>query len=172
MILMLIWAGALYASHRLPGRGRNLTAAETAAPASAPAETMEPRTTATTGPEKVKGEMPKLIGLSAAKAQKKLKNAGFHKVRLKYQVVYTGKSGVVLKQSIPVDQQVKYQRRIILTISRKAKLAATVTPAPEQAGSRAGQNTNTNESQSGGSSDKKTNTKKNVVGSLDALLDE
>ena len=172
LILMLIWAGALYASHRLPGRGRNLTAAETAAPASAPAETMEPRTTATTGPEKVKGEMPKLTGLSAAKAQKKLKNAGFHKVRLKYQVVYTGKSGVVLKQSIPVDQQVKYQRRIILTISRKAKPAATVTPAPEQASSRAGQNTNTKESQSGRSSDKKNNAKKNVVGSLDALLDE
>ena len=133
---------------------------------------MEPRTTATTGPEKVKGEMPKLTGLSAAKAQKKLKNAGFHKVRLKYQVVYTGKSGVVLKQSIPVDQQVKYQRRIILTISRKAKPAATVSPAPEQASSRAGQNTNTKESQSGRSSDKKNNAKKNVVGSMDALLDE
>lgn len=167
-LLALIWVGFSYGIHgNSDGRG-GLTAAETKEPVIA--ETAEPQETATPAPVKVTGKMPKLTGLSASKAQKKLKKAGFQKLKLRYQEVNTGKSGIVLRQSVSAGKQAKYKKRIILTISRKVKPVATAAPTPEQVSSQTGQNTGENQTRK--PTDKKTKTKKNVVGSLDALLDK
>ena len=168
VLLVLIGAGASYALHRVPTETGGVPVAETKTPVLA--ETTAPPVTATLKPEKVTGKIPKLTGLSAAKAQRKLKKAGFQKVKLRYQSVDNGKDGVVLKQSISAGKQVKYQKRIVLTISRKVRPVVTAAPTQAPVVNRTGQSTG--EGRTGKSTEKKTKTKKNVVGSLDALLDE
>ena len=133
-------------------------------------ETTVPSVTVTPEPEKVTGKMPKLTGLSAAKAQRKLKKAGFQKMKLRYQSVDNVKAGIVLKQSISAGKQVKYQKHIVLTISRKARPVVTAAPTQAPVVKRTGQSKG--EGRTGKSAEKNTKTKKNVVGSLDALLDE
>ena len=75
-----------------------------------------------------------------------------------------------------MGKQVKYQKRIILTIRRKVQPVATAAPTPEQISRTAPTVKRTEQSkrekQTGKSAEKKTKSKKNVVGSLDALLDE
>ena len=114
--------------------------------------------------------MPGLTGLSLSKAQKKLKKAGFAKIKLKYRNVDTGKNKIVLKQNIPADQQIQYRKCIVLTISRKVRPVVT-TPRLREPMSRQEE-----QEQRKNSEDKlsrrKPKAKKNVVGSLDALLDE
>lgn len=166
-ILVLIWGVFSHGGDRLTAGPGDMMAAGIQTP---DVKAAEPQPAVTPTPEKVAGKMPKLTGLSALKAKRKLKKAGFQKMKLRYQKVSSGKNGVVLKQSIPADKQVKYEKRIILTISRKVQPAATAAPTPERVSSRTAPDQN--ENQAGKSSDKKTKTKKNVVGSLDALLDE
>lgn len=166
VLLVLIWVGASYALHRPPVEQGGVSVTETEPPALE--ETTVPSVTATPEQEKVTGKIPKLTGLSTAKAQRKLKKAGFQKIKLRYQSVDNGKAGIVLKQSISAGKQVKYQKHIVLTISRKARPVVTAAPTQAPAVNRTGQSTG--EGKTGKSTEKKT--KKNVVGSLDALLDE
>lgn len=173
-ILALIWAGFSYGIHGQTDSQGGMTVTGTEAPVITKAAT--PKATVTPTPEKVTGKMPKLTGLSVSKAKKKLKKAGFQKIKLRHQKAYSGKNGIVLKQSIPTGKQVKYQKRIILTIRRKVQPVATAAPTPEQISRTAPTVKRTEQSkrekQTGKSAEKKTKSKKNVVGSLDALLDE
>ncbi len=168
VLLVLIWVGASYALHRPPVEQGGVSVTETEPPALE--ETTVPSVTVTPEPEKVTGKMPKLTGLSAAKAQRKLKKAGFQKMKLRYQSVDNVKAGIVLKQSISAGKQVKYQKHIVLTISRKARPVVTAAPTQAPVVKRTGQSKG--EGRTGKSAEKNTKTKKNVVGSLDALLDE
>lgn len=166
-ILILVWTGFPKGISRRQD-GRESLAAQPETPV--PSETAAALTAAPPTPEKITGKMPGLTGLSLSKAQKKLKKAGFAKIKLKYRNVDTGKNKIVLKQNIPADQQIQYRKCIVLTISRKVRPAVT-TPRPREQVSRQEE-----QEQRKNSEDKlsrrKQKAKKNVVGSLDALLDE
>lgn len=114
------------------------------------------------------GEMPKVVGLSAQKAHKKLQKAGFYKIKQKYKELVNGKNGRVLAQNISAGKRIRFQKQIVLTICRRKEPETTPKPTGESTIRKSGQPANKDNSTE--KTQKKD--KKNVVGSLDALLDE
>lgn len=113
-------------------------------------------------------EMPRVVGLSALKAKKKLKKAGFQRIKQRYQEAENEKAGIVLTQNIPEGRTIRLRKQIILTISRKKETEMTAKPTKKPTIPKSGQSVNRDSSN--GKTQKKD--KKNVVGSLDALLGE